>query len=219
MNNKYGYIYITTNLKNNKRYIGQKKSQEFLNWYLGSGKYLGNAIRKYKKDTFKVELVEWCSSPEELNEREAYWIDYHDAVNSDKFYNLREGGNVSSPTNKGKKMTKEQVEKLRLTLYGNQRRKGTTTSEEGIRNMSLATKKRFSTEEGRNHLSNMIKKNKKWDEDRRLKVSNTLKEYFKGREGHNARKRLMNNGTIQKFVVQDEIDDHISKGFTFGRRK
>lgn len=40
----YGYIYITTNLINGKRYIGQKKAKNFLaEGYLGSGKlfYLG----------------------------------------------------------------------------------------------------------------------------------------------------------------------------------
>ena len=42
----YGYIYKTTNTVNNKIYIGQKKSEIFLKEsYLGSGKYLKNAIK------------------------------------------------------------------------------------------------------------------------------------------------------------------------------
>lgn len=41
----FGYIYLTTNVINNKVYIGQKKSNKFLyNNYLGSGKLLKEAI-------------------------------------------------------------------------------------------------------------------------------------------------------------------------------
>ena len=51
----YGYIYKTTNLLNNKIYIGQKKSNEFLHEkYLGSGKYLLNSIRKHGKENFII---------------------------------------------------------------------------------------------------------------------------------------------------------------------
>lgn len=69
----YGYIYKTTNLINNKIYIGQKKSNEFLNEkYLGSGKILRQAIDKEGKQNFKVELLEECESAQELNEREIF---------------------------------------------------------------------------------------------------------------------------------------------------
>lgn len=89
----YGYIYETTNLINNKRYVGQKKSEVFLeNRYLGSGKILSRAIKKYGAKNFSVKLIEKCSSKEELNEREIYWIKYYEAVNSKDFYNLTSGG-------------------------------------------------------------------------------------------------------------------------------
>lgn len=44
-NNFYGFIYITTNLINGKKYIGQKKG--YNDTYLGSGKILKLAIKKY----------------------------------------------------------------------------------------------------------------------------------------------------------------------------
>jgi hypothetical protein len=56
--NYIGYIYITTNLINNKKYIGQHKSKSFDLNYLGSGKLIVEAIKKYGKDNFKTEVIE-----------------------------------------------------------------------------------------------------------------------------------------------------------------
>ena len=89
----YGYIYKTTNLINGKFYIGQKKSNIFLNEkYLGSGKRLKRAIQYYGKNNFKVELIEKCINAEHLNEREIYWIKELDALNPKIAYNIASGG-------------------------------------------------------------------------------------------------------------------------------
>lgn len=89
----YGYVYITTNNANGKKYIGQKKSCVFLHEkYLGSGKYLRNAIKHYGKENFTVELLDECDSKEQLDDRERYWIKSFNAVCSDTFYNIASGG-------------------------------------------------------------------------------------------------------------------------------
>ncbi|MBR4589860.1 MAG: GIY-YIG nuclease family protein, partial [Bacteroidaceae bacterium] len=80
MNNKtpIGFIYITTNLTNNKKYIGQKVYDFDGKWktYLGSGVALTNAINKYGVENFHKEIIEECYSKEELDIREKYWIDF-----------------------------------------------------------------------------------------------------------------------------------------------
>lgn len=50
----YGFIYITTNHINVKRYIGQRKYDKNEKWktYLGSGIILTRAIEKYGKENF-----------------------------------------------------------------------------------------------------------------------------------------------------------------------
>ena len=72
----YGFIYITTNHVNGKKYIGQKKYDDKGKWkdYLGSGKHLKNAINKYGRENFSKEIIEECETKELLNEREKYWI-------------------------------------------------------------------------------------------------------------------------------------------------
>lgn len=43
----YGYIYLTTNLINNKKYIGQHKATKFSESYKGSGSFITKAFKKY----------------------------------------------------------------------------------------------------------------------------------------------------------------------------
>ena len=80
-----GIIYKTINLTNGKFYVGQQSTND--ETYLGSGKILKRAIKKYGIDCFKKEIIEECSTREELNKREVYWIK---KLNPE--YNLHEGG-------------------------------------------------------------------------------------------------------------------------------
>lgn len=67
----------------------EKKSAYFRGTsYLGSGKLLKEAVKEFGWYNFRVDLLEECSSLQELNEAEVKWINYYDAVASDKFYNL-----------------------------------------------------------------------------------------------------------------------------------
>ena len=88
----FGYIYITTNLINNKKYIGMHKSSTFNPNYKGSGKILWRAISKYGWNNFKVEILKWCFSKEELIDQEKYFIESYHACESRGFYNCMEGG-------------------------------------------------------------------------------------------------------------------------------
>jgi hypothetical protein len=85
------FIYLTTNKINNKKYIGLCTRDDDL--YLGSGKLIKAAIAKYGKDNFERIIIEECNSINELSKAERKWIEHYDAVNSDEFYNLSEGGN------------------------------------------------------------------------------------------------------------------------------
>ena len=89
---RYGYIYLTTNTINGMKYVGKHKSIIFEPWYKGSGVKITEDFDKMGRDNFKVEILEWCYSEEELNEREKFWIDYYNAKNDYNFYNVYDGG-------------------------------------------------------------------------------------------------------------------------------
>ena len=85
------YIYLTTNKINGKKYIGQHKG-EINDNYLGSGIELKLAIKKYGKENFKKEILCICKNQEDLDLQEKKFIEKYDAVKSEDFYNIAEGG-------------------------------------------------------------------------------------------------------------------------------
>lgn len=118
----YGYIYITTNLINGKQYIGKRTKSKFDITYKGSGKLITEAINKYGWNNFKCEILEpiFINDQNYLCEREEYWINYFDAVNSNMFYNITEGGCGL----KGYKYTEEDKHKMSESKVGNSHTKG-----------------------------------------------------------------------------------------------
>jgi hypothetical protein len=85
------YIYKTTNLINNKIYIGQHVTNNLNDNYLGSGKLLKKAIKKYGKENFKKEILCFCDSTKELNRIEESIIT-EGFIKRKDVYNLRLGG-------------------------------------------------------------------------------------------------------------------------------
>lgn len=89
---KYHYIYIITNLLDNKKYIGKHSTFNINDGYMGSGTKIKEIIKQGNKNKLKKEIIEFCSSEEIAYEREKYWIKYYNAVESDEFYNIKDGG-------------------------------------------------------------------------------------------------------------------------------
>lgn len=90
---KQYYVYLTTNLINGKKYIGQHYGEVDDN-YIGSGSTLKKAINKYGKGNFKKEILCICATPEELDKKEIELIEEYQAIESDDFYNIAVGGHV-----------------------------------------------------------------------------------------------------------------------------
>lgn len=88
---KQHYVYMTTNLINNMKYIGMHYGELDDN-YLGSGNLIKLAIKKYGKENFKKEILQIADSEEEnaINERRI--IKEYNAVADRQFYNIHEGG-------------------------------------------------------------------------------------------------------------------------------
>ncbi len=85
-------IYKTTNLINGKIYIGKACGIRVSNGYLGSGKYLKAAIKKYGKDNFIRVTIDIAATHEELCMKEKFWITFYNSRDRLVGYNLLVGG-------------------------------------------------------------------------------------------------------------------------------
>ena len=87
------YIYKTTNLINNKIYIGLKtKTPEESTDYLGSGTLLRRAIAKYGKENFRKDILAHSNDIKTLRNMEIHYIKEHNSQDKSIGYNLIAGG-------------------------------------------------------------------------------------------------------------------------------
>lgn len=88
---KYYIIYKTTNLIDKKYYIGKHKTENINDDYLGSGKILKEAIKKYGKHNFKKEILFIFNDEISMNKKEKELVD-DNFIKKEDNYNITVGG-------------------------------------------------------------------------------------------------------------------------------
>lgn len=103
----YGFVYLITNVKNGRKYIGKKffwrkkilpitktrkrrkHTQVESDWksYYGSSEELNSDIDKYGKDNFSREILHLCRTKGECGYLEAKEQFVRDALLTDEYYN------------------------------------------------------------------------------------------------------------------------------------
>jgi len=145
-------IYKTTCLINKKLYIGLQTNDD--KNYLGSGKNIKLAIKKYGKHNFVKETIDIADTLEQLQQKEIYWIAFYNSTNSKIGYNITAGGDS------GHKLTKQHIKKL---IKANKRKKGTKASIATCVQMSKTMKKKIMSHEHKQKLLSNPNKMKKGD--------------------------------------------------------
>lgn len=114
-------VYKITNKVNNKVYIGITSKGISARWkeHIYSAEHgcpfkLHNAIRKYGKENFSIELIDFCNSWEELTEKEQYYISEYKSLQDEFGYNMTEGGDGTF----GRTHSEETKEKIRQKAIG-----------------------------------------------------------------------------------------------------
>jgi group I intron endonuclease len=147
-------IYKTTNILNNKIYIG--KDVKNYNQYIGSGIYLKRAIKKYGKENFVKEIIEDNINDNVLlSEREIYWINHFNSTDKEIGYNLHtggQGGDLSQFFKENSRLGKTYEE-----LFGIEK---ATEMKENARNRVLGNKNpMFGSKLSQEHIDKLIKSN------------------------------------------------------------
>jgi hypothetical protein len=85
------FVYKTTNLLNGTYYIGVHSTWNIDDSYLGSGNRLTRAVKKYGKENFKREILEFFETNKEAYLYEAHIVS-QELLNDPLCLNLRPGG-------------------------------------------------------------------------------------------------------------------------------
>jgi len=199
---KYHYLYKTTNLINDKFYVGMHSTDDLNDGYLGSGKHLRNSINYYGKQNFKFEILEFFNSREILIEEEEKLVD-RDFIKDPLCMNLRIGGHGAFPFhtfNLGSKRTEETKIKMGEWIR---------TDEYKIK-ISEANLGKIRTDEHKEKYHN-CKIGKKHSEASKLNMSEVMKGKNKGKKHSEASKLNMSEAHKGK-KLSDEHKNKISEG-------
>lgn len=109
-------IYKTTNVINNRFYIGKHQTENPYDTYLGSGIALKSAIKKYGKENFRKDILYIFDSEDEMNIMESKIVN-SSLLQDPMCYNLGLGGE-GGPMFVGKKHSEETKRKLSDLLTG-----------------------------------------------------------------------------------------------------
>ncbi len=88
----YYYLYQITNKLDGKVYVGCHKTKDLTDNYMGSGKYLKNAINKHGLESFEKRILKHFESEEEMFQGEAEVVN-EEWVKRKDTYNIKLGGN------------------------------------------------------------------------------------------------------------------------------
>lgn len=131
-----GTIYLIENKINGHKYIGQTRQKllQRLKMHVTESKSkshrpLYKAFKKYGIGNFKVSILEKCS-PELLDEREVFWIDFYNTFQDPQHYNCTPGG-------EGYNLTEEMKKRI------SERMKNVPRGEQWEKNMSDSLKKKI----------------------------------------------------------------------------
>lgn len=174
---KYHFTYQTKCLINGKTYVGRHSTNNLEDGYLGSGKLLKRAISKYGKESFKLIILSFFETYEELISEEKFIVDKKFCSEKSN-YNIVEGGN--NPIMYGEDNPSWKDGRSKLKTY---RRKGKKHSFKGKNNP------RYNYKYSIREKENMI-----------LSQKNRKKIIFKGKEYPSIRSCMREVGRSRDYI-------------------
>lgn len=189
----YGYIYVTTNIISGKVYVG-KKTSPFNPNYLGSGRYITNAVNKYGPDNFKVSVIEYADNLSDLNQKEIYWIQHYKDEGFE-MYNISRGGDGGDTyLNLSEKDRRVRLDNLKKNGYFSHI---TKTQFKELLEHSVETRRKnaeergyWFSEEARKHMSEGQKNRKPFTAEKQAEISRRRTETRK-RNGYRHSKETL----------------------------
>ena len=207
MKNKFYILYKTTNIKNNKFYIGVHETYNLEDGYLGSGKKFKNSLYYHGKENFKREILEYFNNSTEMYQREREIVT-EEFIKNPKCMNLTLGGNGGWPSEQQRlnsiKSNRKQKELWNTDLEWRNKKS---------KNMTNAQLKSY--ENGRERIYFYDWNGKSHSEETKKKIGEANSKHQKGINNSQYGTCWITNGTINKKIYKD---DEIPEGFKLGRK-
>lgn len=204
------FTYITTNLINGKQYVGDHSTNDLNDGYIGSGRpAFDNAKKKYGKQNFKLQILEFFNSKKEAFDAQEKYINEYNTLVPNGYNISPKGGNgvfgchseetkqKISNSEKGKIVSEET--KLKQSLNN-----GSKTEQHKIKNRLSHLGKKQSNEtklkrsiSSKGRISGMLGKNQ--SNEAKLKISKA----HKGKIVSDETKKKMSAAKIGKKMAEE----------------
>jgi hypothetical protein len=246
----YYYVYQITNLLNGKIYVGKHKSAKHPseNEYYGSGKQITAAIKKYGIENFKKEVLYYCSSLEEMADKEGEIVT-EDFVKRLDTYNMHKGGpggwdhyngsnEHSENSRKGGKKSAKRLNEFIAEQKANNtewwqnwhskviesNRSKNCNSWLNISEEETQRRRQQQSDNAVGHKNSQYGKiwisNVLTKQVKRITITDTIPQgWVRGKKGHVPKKLWVNNGVKEHYILLEKQQEYVSKGFSSGRLK
>jgi hypothetical protein len=203
----YHFIYKTVNLVNEKFYIGMHSTSNLKDGYIGSGKRLWYSIKKYGRENFKMEILEFLPDRSSLKLRESEIVNI-ELLNDFNCMNLKLGGEGGFPEHCKFGNLDEDQHKKRSILGGKSSLgKIKPSSSLNMKNLHKEGKIKIPNWSGKTHSEESIQK---------MRIS---------KQGHGVGEKNSQYGTVwinkedeNKKIKKENLDEFVKNGWSRGRK-
>ena len=193
-NKKFYYLYKITNNINQHFYYGIHSTNNLNDGYMGSGKILHKAYKKYGIENFTKEIIKFCNSLKEVSDLEKEIVN-EEIINNSNCYNITVGGYFIS---------EEQLKQI--GEFNSKNQKGKNNSQFG---KCWIYKENESLFINKNDLNKYLSEG--WIKGRKIKNSENISKSNKSR-------CWIHKGNDIRFIQKEDLDFYLKNGFTCGKQ-
>ena len=204
-------IYKTTNHINGKFYIGKHQTKDLNDGYMGSGRLLKAAIKKYGADNFHKEILHVVQTEKEMDLLEKILVVPDPEIN----YNLCQGGKGgwSFINTNGLQKTEKQKESARNHNLLMRKSKEWLL---GTRERHLKIiRKRMENNSWNTVICSF--RNRKHSDETKKKIGKTNSLHQTGSKNSQYGTCWITNGQVNKKIKKEELDNWLELGYYKGR--
>lgn len=210
----YYTIYVVYNVINGKEYVGKHKTRNINDKYMGSGKLVQRAIKKYGKENFIKDILFVFDSEQKVNAKEKELVT-QEYINSKISYNLCPGGYGGFGY----------INENNLADHISSGRKGGLIINQKMQDKNYRTSyiKKLSNKAKLNHKLGLYVYNSKnlWRNGKKhtQKTKTQMSFSHKGSKNSQFGTCWITNGSENKKIKKEELALYINQGYYKGRIK